>query len=231
MRKQELSTRLVVSFLLYAMFVQNGLSAEPPKGSSRPQLLVGTGIEDPIGYAYRGYMRGTMENLCGPATNKSVLLCVRRDITGDNREDVLVARRGCKNGRSGNFWDVYVRGDDGFIHVPDVVTIYAGMFHVLTIKKSGEKVIITIRPGGGGQSSVVAIRLRNGKFHETVLAQITWTKEDEDADLIWSQLWDEQTKCTPTETSFCELSQRQAKTEKGRIVPVEDAFPGYYDEE
>jgi hypothetical protein len=112
---------------------------------SHPRLFIHTGIEDPLRYQYHSLLRGEMDGACAPPNDNSVLLHVKTDINGDGRDDFLVSHQDCLNGKAGNVWNVYVSAPDGFIRVPDVITVHRNTFYVVTVADSGERVIITNR--------------------------------------------------------------------------------------
>lgn len=223
-------SQLLLILLLWLQIDCGNVSNAQAPADTMPANLVAARINDPIGAAYHTYLRGVMDAACGEATDKSELLHVRVDITGDGLEDVLVSLRDCVNGRAGNVWLAYVQGDGTFAAVPDVVTINTAAFYVVTLAETGERVIVTNYPGGGDKSALVAIRLRNGRFHTTVLAGIEWNKEDADSYSILTALLDENPKCTPSETPFSELGEKYSEIAEVTYLPVEDVFPGYYSE-
>lgn len=221
-----------VSF--YVLLTSCLFSAERPVFAgaiSHPQLFIHTGIEDPLRYQYHSLLRGEMNGACAPPNNNSVLLHVKTDITGDGRDDFLVSHQDCLNGKAGNVWNVYVSAPDGFIRVPDVITVHRNTFYVVTIADSGERVIITNRRAARDTSEVVSARLHDGKFRERTLAVVQWSREDDDAYAILKALTSDDTEHTPIETPFSELRARYPEPEETTIRAVEQVFPGYYEAE
>ena len=93
------------------------------------------------------------------------------DLNGDRQLETLISSSLDRDGKAGNVWAIYARSGDALRNV-GFATFKADHFYVGKIDEIGKSGLVTFRPAGGGEGSVVAYVFEDGKVTQVQLGSI-----------------------------------------------------------
>src|SRR6266404_3835937 len=93
------------------------------------------------------------------------------DLNGDGQAETLISSSLDRDGKAGNVWAIYAGSGDALRNV-GFATFNADHFYVGKVDEIGKSGLVTFRPAGGSEGSIVAYILENGKVAQVQLGSI-----------------------------------------------------------